>query len=125
MVVEDEQPILTVPSPSSSPELQGGKLCNGSHSPEIKVVPLSELSNLFVNTRARNDSKSEDERKYESSDCGDASPSPQPLKDCSAEGDDVICSGNDSAGRDSNDTADLPVDQEHKRVNSHEDSGGK
>lgn len=124
MVVEEEQPNILLPSPSSSPELQEGKLYNGSQSPEIKVVPLSELSSLFTNERSRNDSKSEDERK-DDSDYG-MSPSPQPLKNSlEITTDNNVERQSESAGRDSLSTPVSPVDQEIKSASTNSDSGGK
>lgn len=123
MVVEEEQPNTLLPSPSSSPELQG-KICNGSQSPEIKVVSLSELPSLFTNGRSRNDSKSEDERK-DDSDYG-MSPSPQPLKNfLEITTDNSVESQSESAGRDSLSTSVSPVDQELKSASVNSDSGGK
>lgn len=124
MVVEEEQANILLPSPSSSPELQVGKICNGSQSPEIKVVPLSELSSLFTNGRSRNDSKSEDERK-DDSDYG-MSPSPQPLKNfLEIATDSNVESQSESAGRESLSISVSPVDQELKCASNNSDSGGK
>lgn len=124
MVVEEEQANILLPSPSSSPELQVGKICNGSQSPEIKVVPLSELSSLFTNGRSRNDSKSEDERK-DDSDYG-MSPSPQPLKNfLEITTDSNVESQSESTGRESLSISVSPVDQELKSASINSDSGGK
>lgn len=124
MVVEEEQPNTSVPSPSSSPELQVGKLCNGSQSPEVKVVPLSELSNLFTNGYKREDSKCESTKSE--SDSGDLSPSPQPLKESVDSNEEVIEENhNQRAGYDSNDSSVSPVDQENHSESSTKPSSGK
>ncbi|GFY34336.1 paramyosin [Trichonephila clavipes] len=49
MGVEDETPNISQPSPSFSPELLAASPCKGPESPEVKIVSLSELSNIFTN----------------------------------------------------------------------------
>ncbi|GFS43695.1 paramyosin, long form [Nephila pilipes] len=49
MGIEDEPPNVSQPSPSFSPELVTPSPCKGLESPDVKVVSLSELSNIFTN----------------------------------------------------------------------------
>lgn len=115
MVIEEERPIIGEPSPISTPELDSRSPYPGSDSPEIKVVPLSELSNIFSHGLPKTVSDSDDKDDDVSL---NLSPSPQLNDEVVTNGDDIESSLNkDSVNGDINNESDITNIDKSSEVN--------